>query len=51
VHQASTLLPTGMLNKREDHHSAKKLDVDTGGLRFSYQGRNAFTNQVTWGGP
>jgi len=50
-HYASTLLHTGMLNKREDHYSVKRLYVDTGGLKFSYQGRNAFTSQVIWAGP
>ena len=51
VHHVSTLLHTGMLNRREDHCSAKRLDVDADGLRFNYQGRNAFTSQVTWAGP
>lgn len=50
-HSATILLPTGMLNKREDQYSVKRLDVDTGGLKFSYQGRNAFTSHVTWEGP
>ena len=50
-HYASTLLNTGMLNKREDHYSVKRLNVDSGGLKFSYRGRNAFTSQVIWAGP
>ncbi len=50
-HHVSTLLHTGMLNKREDHYSTKKLSVDAGDIRFSYPGRNAFTSRVTWEGP
>ena len=50
-HHVSTLLHTGMLNKREDHCSAVRLNVDADGLQFNYEGRNAFTSQVTWAGP
>ena len=50
-HYVSTLLHTGMLNRREDHCSARRFEVDADGIRFSYTGRNAFTSQVTWSGP
>jgi hypothetical protein len=50
-HHVSTLLHTGMLNRREDHCSAKRFTVDLDGLRFSHPGRNAFTSRVTWSGP
>ena len=50
-HHASVLLHTGMLNKREDFYSTKVLEVNTGGLRFSYPARNAFTSRTVWEGP
>jgi hypothetical protein len=49
-HQASALLPTGMLTKQEDFYSADKFDVTAGSLSFSYPGRNGLTFENTWQG-
>ncbi len=50
-HQASILLPQGMIAKREDHFSSKTFDVNAPGLSFSYPGQAAITMQNTWQGP
>ncbi|MFQ5871506.1 MAG: DUF1326 domain-containing protein [Candidatus Geothermarchaeales archaeon] len=50
-HQASVLLPGGMLTKREDYYSARNFSVDVDGLTFSYPGRNAIACEAMWRGP
>ncbi len=50
-HHASTLVPTGMMTKREDHYSADIFSVNAGTLRFEYPGRNADAFSHTWRGP
>lgn len=50
-HQATVLLPDGMIAKREDHFSSKTFDVHTAGLSFSYPGHAAIAMQNIWHGP
>ncbi len=50
-HQASILLPGGMIAKHEDHFSSKTFDVHAASLNFSYPGRTAIAMQNTWEGP
>lgn len=50
-HEASALLPGGMLTKREDYFSAKTFRVASDELAFDYPGRNAILATATWRGP
>jgi hypothetical protein len=51
-HNASALLPDGMLAKKEDYYSADSFSVNSAdNLRFEYPGRNALYFNHVWKGP
>jgi hypothetical protein len=50
-HPASILLPTGMINQREDAYSVHHFSATADGLEFSYAHRNALSSVATWQGP
>jgi hypothetical protein len=50
-HPVSILLPTGMINQREDAYSVHHFSATADGLEFSYAHRNALSSVATWQGP
>lgn len=50
-HRVVTLLPTGLLTKREESFSAKVFRVKTETFDFDYPGRNANASASLWYGP